>query len=102
MGLDLLEKCFDVSTVVLCPGRIGFQYPLQRVVECAEFVEASAPWGRRMRGLGRSDPFLDGVFLQPGTLCYMVQRELVAEVLSPDYSQEFHADHPGFSCSESE
>jgi metal-dependent amidase/aminoacylase/carboxypeptidase family protein len=31
-----------------------------------------------------------------------MQRELVAEVHPPDFSQHFHADHPVFSCSKSE
>jgi hypothetical protein len=39
---------------------------------------------------------------QPGTLGYLMQRELVAEVHPPDFSQHFHADHPVFSCSKSE
>ncbi|WP_218250575.1 hypothetical protein, partial [Pseudomonas sp. Irchel 3A18] len=32
----------------------------------------------------------------------LMQRELVAEVHPPDFSQHFHADHPVFSCSKSE
>jgi hypothetical protein len=56
----------------------------------------------RLSSFGRSDPFSDGVSRQPGTLGYLVQRELVAEVHPPDFSQHFHADHPVFSCSESE
>jgi hypothetical protein len=102
LGLDLLEKCFGASAVVLCPERIGFQRLFQRVVEGAEFVEGRAPMVRRLSGFGRSDPFSDGVSRQPGTLGYLVQRELVAEVHPPDFSQHFHADHPVFSCSESE
>ncbi|WP_081084063.1 hypothetical protein, partial [Pseudomonas savastanoi] len=43
-----------------------------------------------------------GVSRQPGTLGYLMQRELVAEVHPPDFSQHFHADHPVFSCSKSE
>src|SRR5690606_4239267 len=74
----------------------------QRVVEWAEFAEGRAPLVRRLSGFGRSDPFPDGVSRQPGTLGYLVQRELVAEVHPPDFSQHFHADHPVFSCSENE
>ncbi|WP_219812092.1 hypothetical protein, partial [Pseudomonas syringae] len=48
------------------------------------------------------DTFSDGVSRQPGTLGYLMQRELVAEVHPPDFSQHFHADHPVFSCSKSE
>lgn len=36
------------------------------------------------------------------TLGDLVQRELVAEVHPPDFSQHFHTDHLVFSCSESE
>jgi hypothetical protein len=102
LGLDLLEKCIGVSAVVLCPERIGFQRLFLRVVEWAEFVEGRAPLVRQLSGLGRSDPFSDGVSRQPGTLGYLVQRELVAEVHPPDFSQYSHADHPVFSCSKSE
>jgi len=70
--------------------------------ERAEFVEGRAPLVRRLSSFGRSDPFSDGVSRQPGTLGYLVQREFVAEVHPPDFSQHFHADHPVFSCSESE
>ncbi len=86
LGLDLLEKCFGASSVVLCPERIGFQLLFQRVVEGAEFVEGCALLVRRLSGFGRSDPFSDGVSRQPGTLGYLVQRELVAELHPPDFS----------------
>lgn len=39
LGLDLLEKCFGASAVLLCPERVGFQSLLQCAVEWAEFVE---------------------------------------------------------------
>ncbi|KFE56901.1 hypothetical protein IV01_06895 [Pseudomonas syringae] len=102
LGLDLLEKCFGASAIVLCPERIGFQRLFQRVVERVEFVEGRAPLVRRLSSFRRYDPFSNGVSRQPGTLGYLVQRELVAEVHPPDFSQHFHADHPVFSCSESE
>ncbi|WP_095158335.1 hypothetical protein [Pseudomonas sp. Irchel 3E13] len=31
-----------------------------------------------------------------------MQRQLVAKVRPPNFPQHFHADHPVFSCSESE
>jgi hypothetical protein len=71
-------------------------------VEWAEFVEDCAPLVRQLSGFGRSDPLSDGVSRQPGTLGYLMQRELVAEVHPPDFSQHFHADQPRFSCSKSE
>jgi len=68
----------------------------------AEFVEGRVPRIRWLVGFGRSDPFSDGVSRQPGTLGYLVQRELVAEVNPPVFSLHPHADQPVFSCSESE
>ncbi|POC99843.1 hypothetical protein BKM20_26945, partial [Pseudomonas avellanae] len=65
-------------------------------------IEGCAPLVRWLIGFERSDPFSDGVSRQPGTLGYLMQRELVAEVHPPDFSQHFHADHPVFSCSKSE
>ena len=62
----------------------GLQRLLQRLVEWAEFVEGCATLVRRLSGLGRSDPFSDGVSRQSGTLGYLMQRELVAEVYPPD------------------
>lgn len=88
--------------VVFWPERIGLERLFQRLVERAEFVEGCAPLVRRLSGFGRSDPFSDGVSRKPGTLGYLMQRELVAEVHPPDFPQHFHADHPVFSCSKSE
>lgn len=82
--------------------RIGIERLLQRLVERAEFIEGCTPLVRRLSGFGRSDPFSDGVSRKLGTLGYLMQRELVAEVHPPDFSQHFHADHPVFSCSKSE
>jgi hypothetical protein len=87
---------------VLCPKRIGLERQLQRLVKWTEFVEGCAPLVRRLGGFGCSDPFSNGVSRQSGTLGYLMQRELVAEVHPPDFSQHFHADHPVFSCSKSE
>lgn len=67
-------------------------------VEWTEFVEGYAPLAR----LGRSDPFSDGASRKPGTLGYLMQRELVAELHPSDFSQHFHADHTMFSCSKIE
>lgn len=94
--------CNRLDESLLCPERIGFQRLFQRVMEGAEFVEGRALLVRRLSGFGRSDPFSDGVSRQPGTLGYLVQRELVAEVHPPDFPQHFHADHLVFSCSKSE
>ena len=102
LGLDLLEKCFGAPAVVLCPKRIGLERLLQRLVKWTEFVEGSAPLVRRLTGFGCSDPFSDGVSRQPGTLGDLVQRQFVAKVHPPNFPQHFHADHPVFSCSESE
>lgn len=102
LGLDLLEKCFGAPAVVFWPERIGLERLFQRLVEMAEFVEGCAPLVRWLSGFGRSDPFTDGVSRKPGTLGYLMQRELVAEIHPPDFSQHFHADHPVFSCSKSE
>jgi hypothetical protein len=71
-------------------------------VEWAELIDGRAPLVRRLSGFVRSEPFSKGVSRQPGTFGYLVQRELVAEVHPPDFSQYFHADHPVFSCSKSE
>jgi hypothetical protein len=71
-------------------------------LEWAEFVEGCAPSVRRLSGFGRSDPLSDNVSRQPGTLGYLMQRELIAEVHPPDFSQHFHTDHPVFFCSKSE
>lgn len=76
--------------------------PLPRVVEWSKFVEGRASLVRWPSGSGCSDPFSDGVPGQPGTLGYLVQRELVAESHPLNFSQHSHADHPVFSCSESE
>jgi hypothetical protein len=97
-----VNMCFAASAIVLCPERIGFQRLFQRVVKRAEFVEGRAPLVRWLSSFGRSDPFSDGVSRYPGTLGDLVQRELVAEVHPPDFSQHFHADHPVFCCSKSE
>jgi len=37
-------------------------------VERAEFVEGRTPLVRRLSFFGRTDPFLDGISQQPGTL----------------------------------
>lgn len=71
-------------------------------MEWAELIEDCAPLVRRLSGFGLSDPLSDGVSRQPGTLGYLMQRELVAEVHPPDFPQHLHADHPRFSCSKSE
>jgi hypothetical protein len=84
------------------PERIGLERLLQGLVEWTEFVEGCAPLVRWLSDFGRSDPFSNGVSRQPGTLGYLMQRELVAEVHPPDFPQHFHADHPVLSCSKSE
>lgn len=65
---------------------ISFQRLFQRVMEWAKFVEGRAPLERRLSGFGRSVPFSDGISRQPGTLGYLLQRELLAEVHPPDFS----------------
>jgi len=105
---NFFTRCSQKNELFFCKvsresGAIhGFQRLFHRVVEWAEFVEGCAPLVRRLSGFGRSDPFSNGVSRQTGTLGYLVQRELVAEVHPPDFSQHFHADHPVFSCSKSE
>ena len=84
------------------PERIGLERLLQRLVKRVELIEGCAPLVRWLSGFGRSDPFSDGVSRKPGTLGYLMQRELVAEVHPPDFPQHFHADPPVFSCSKSE
>jgi hypothetical protein len=102
VGLDLHEEYFGAPAVVLCPNQIGLERLLQRLVEGTEFFEGRAPLIDRLSSFGRSDPFADGVSRQPGTLGYLVQRELVVEVHPPDFSQHFHVDHPVFFCSKIE
>ncbi|KTB77669.1 hypothetical protein AO069_18145 [Pseudomonas syringae pv. syringae PD2774] len=102
LGLDLLKKCFGAPAVVFWRDRIGLERLLQGLVKRAELIEGCAPLVRWLSGFGRSDPFSDGVSRQPGTLGYLMQLQLVAEVHPPDFSQHFHADHPVFSCSKSE
>jgi hypothetical protein len=57
---------------------------------------------RRLSGFGLSDPFSDDVSRQPGTLGYLMQRQLVAKIHAPNFAHHFHADHPVFSCSKIE
>ena len=76
LGLDLLEKCFGASAVVLCPERNGLQRLFQRVVEWAEFVDGRAPLVRLLSGFWRSDPFSDGVYRQPVRLAIWCSESL--------------------------
>ena len=73
-----------------------------RLHERTEFVEGCAPLIRRLSRFGRSDPFSDGVSRQPGTLGYLMQRQLVAKIHPPNFAHHFHADHHVFSCSKIE
>jgi hypothetical protein len=82
--------------------RIGLERLLQRLLKRTEFVEGYAPMVRRLSGFGRSDPFSDDVSRQPGTLGYLMQRQLVAKIHAPNFAHHFHADHPVFSCSKIE
>jgi hypothetical protein len=98
----VFEESLGGSAVVFCPKRIGFECLFQRFVERTEHVESGLPLVHRLFGFGGSDPLSDGAPGQPGTLGYLVQRQLVPEVYPPNFSQHFHADHPVFSCSKSE
>nr|SPD89706.1 hypothetical protein PSCFBP3800_P200070 [Pseudomonas syringae group genomosp. 3] len=71
-------------------------------MERAELVESGLPLVHRLFGFGGSEPLSDGVPGQPGTLGYLVKRQLVAEIHPPNFSHHFHADHLVVSCSESE
>lgn len=73
-----------------------------RYLSITTFLKGCAPLVRWLSGLGRSDPFSDGVCRKPGTLGYLMERELVAEVHPPDFPQHFHAEPAVFSCSKSE